>query len=279
MGVTQTQTINVEDWIGRVYVGDCLDVAGAWPSGRAQLILTSPPYNAGIDYGEGSNDALPWSEYEAWAAQWIGMAKRLLCDGGRLAIVVAAGIGRSPWYPLAATYQQAARAWGLLPRAEIVWDKGPSRNNSTAWGSWCSPSNPQIRDSHEAILVFSKGEWSLPNPCSVDSDLRPEEFPDLTRSLWRVPCETDRSHPAPFPERLAERLIKLYTWPGDLVLDPFLGSGTTAVVCERLKRRWIGCEINPEYAALAEKRIQQERDKLQFDFDGRGAAGGATGGG
>ena len=259
-------TTTADNLVGRVHVGDCLDVTGAWPSEKVQLLLTSPPYNAGIDYGEGIDDSLPWPVYEEWAAQWIGRAKRLLCDGGRLAIVVASGMGRSPWYPLAAAYTHAAIAWGLLPRAEIIWDKGPSRNNSTAWGSWCSPSNPQIRDSHEAILVFSKGMWPLPNPRGEASDLRPDEFPDLTRSLWRVPCETDRSHPAPFPERLAERLVKLYTWPGDLVADFFLGTGTTAIAAEKLGRRWIGVEISPIYAEMAEKRIQRERDKLQLPF-------------
>jgi len=261
--------INIREWESRIWQGDCLELAGAWPSGRVQLVLTSPPYNAGIEYGSGIDDARPWPDYEVWLAQWLGLAKRLLSDGGRLVVVVAAGIGRSPWYPLAARYMQAAEAWGLLPRAEIIWDKGPSRNSSTAWGSWCSPSNPQIRDSHEAILVFSKGEWALPNPRSVDSDLCREEFPDLTRSLWRVPCETDRTHPAPFPLRLAERLIKLYSWPGDLVCDPFMGWGTTALACERLGRRWIGAELSPEYVAMAQKRIDRERDKLQFDFEGR----------
>ena len=259
--------IDPRDWEGKVHVGDCLDIVGGWPSGRVQLILTSPPYNADLDYGEMVNDNLPWSEYEGWAAQWVGAAKRLLCDGGRLAIVVASGMGRSPWYPLAASYIGAAAAWGLLSRAEIIWDKGPSRNNSTAWGSWCSPANPQIRDSHEVVLIFSKGTWGLPNPRGETSDLRPDEFPGFTRSVWRVPCETRRQHPAPFPEALAQRLIKLYTWPGDHVLDPFLGSGTTAVVAERLGRRWIGCEINPEYAAMAEKRIQRERDKLQLPLE------------
>ncbi len=252
--------------VNEIMQGDCLERLPELDSESVNLCVTSPLYNAGIDYGEGIEDAMPWPEYEAWARQWVGEVERVLCDGGRLCVNVAAVMGRSPAYPLAAYYAWAIRDAGLLYRGEIIWDKGPSRNNSTAWGSWRSPGNPSLRDSHEVILVASKGAFGLPNPRGEESDLTPEEFTRDTRSLWRVPCETDRTHPAPFPVALAERLIKLYSWPNDVVLDPFAGSGTTLVAADRLGRKGIGIELSPIYAALIEERLRRQREQQRLQF-------------
>lgn len=247
--------------------GEAVEVMGTWPDGCVNCVVTSPPYNGGIEYGAGTDDARPWPEYEAWARAWVHEAARLLCDGGRFCLNVAAIMGRSPAYPLGALYANAIGEAGLLYRGEIVWDKGPSRNNSTAWGSWRSPANPSLRDSYEVVLVASKGSYDLPNPRGEVADLSAEEFTRDTNSLWRVPCETVRHHPAPFPVALAGRLIKLYSWPGDLVIDPFAGSGTTGVAAINLGREFLGCELNPEYVALANERLRRARAQGRLELE------------
>jgi len=234
---------------------------------RPALIVTSPPYNAGVDYGPGICDDLPWDQYWEWAREWVRTAQNMLCDGGRLCLVVSSHIGRSPAMPLASRYEVLCQDVGLLCRGSITWDKGAARKNSTAWGSFCSPSNPSLRDHGEVVLVFSKGRFDLPNPRGEKADVPKSVFIHGTSNFWRLNPERDRSHPAPFPEELAARLLLLYTWPGDLVVDPFAGSGTTGVVAIRHGRRFVGVEINPEYVAMAQARIDREREKLQLPFD------------
>ena len=262
-GHTGEGCVNWQDLIGRVWCGDALDwLLHVSPN----LIVTSPPYNGGLDYGEGVDDQRPWPEYEEWARDWVARAGAALSHGGRLCINVAAVMGRSPAYPLAGLYLSALCEAGLLLRGEIVWDKGPSRNSSTAWGSWCSPANPSLRDSYEVVLVASKERYGAPNPRGEPTDISAEEFTRDTNSLWRIPCETTRHHPAPFPVELATRCIKLYSWPGDVVADPFCGSGSTLVAAIRCGRVALGCDLSPAYCAMAEKRIAREREKMRLDF-------------
>jgi len=246
------------DFLG-LHCGDCIPWLRSLPGGYAQICVTSPPYNAGIDYGEGICDQRPWPEYEDWARLWMAEIPRVLCEGGRLAINVASYIGRSPAYPLEAFYTLLGVQAGLLLRGGIIWDKGAAQKNSTAWGTWCSPSNPCLRDHQESILVFSKGRFDLPNPRGAKSDLCSSEFTFGTSNLWRVNPETNRTHPAAFPVELAGRLIKLYSWPGDMVLDPFAGSGSTGVAAHNLGRMFAGCELSPVYAKLIEERLRRAR--------------------
>ena len=148
---------------------------------------------------------------------------------------------------------------GFLMRGEIIWNKAASASPSTAWGSWRSPANPTLRDVHEYISIFSKAGFSRQNPDQRRATISREEFLELTKSVWTFPAVSARSigHPAPFPVALPYRLIQLYTYEGDLVLDPFMGSGSTAIAALQGNRHYLGYEIESEYVRLAEKRIRQ----------------------
>jgi len=142
-------------------------------------------------------------------------------------------------------------------RGEIIWDKGASSSVSTAWGSWQSASNPTLRDAHEYILVFSKGNFRRGRLDGRSDTISKEEFLEFTKSVWGFPAESARKvgHPAPFPVELPYRLIQLYTYRDEVVLDPFMGSGQTALAAIRSGRHYVGYETNETYRRLAEKRI------------------------
>jgi len=151
-------------------------------------------------------------------------------------------------------------ACGYLMRGEIIWDKGSSAGSSTAWGSWLSASNPTLRDVHEYILVFSKGRFRR-EPNDRSPTIQRDDFLELTKSVWQFPTESASrvGHPAPFPLELPRRLIELYTFEGDVVLDPFMGSGTTALAAIDTGRHYIGYELDPTYAQNARERIATRR--------------------
>jgi DNA modification methylase len=147
---------------------------------------------------------------------------------------------------------------GFLMRGEIIWDKGASAAASTAWGSWRSPANPTLRDTHEYILVFSKGTFSRKKPADRESTITKEEFLEFTKSVWTFPAESAKKvgHPAPFPMELPHRLLQLYTYKGEVVLDPFMGSGQTALAALKAGRCYVGYEIDDNYGRLADRRIR-----------------------
>jgi site-specific DNA-methyltransferase (adenine-specific) len=149
---------------------------------------------------------------------------------------------------------------GFLMRGEIIWDKGSSVGSSTAWGSWMSASNPTLRDVHEYILVFSKGPFKRQKEGRT-STIERDDFLELTKSVWQFPTESASrvGHPAPFPVELPRRLIELYSFAGDAILDPFMGSGTTALAALDTGRHYVGYELDPDYAALAQKRISARK--------------------
>jgi site-specific DNA-methyltransferase (adenine-specific) len=158
-------------------------------------------------------------------------------------------------------YLQIARfmiSLGFLMRGEIIWNKASSASASTAWGSWRSASNPTLRDVHECVLVFAKDTMRRRRHPGAENTVECDDFLEWTKSVWTFPAEAARKigHPAPFPVELPYRLIQLYTFQGEIVLDPFLGSGQTALAAIQSGRSFIGYEINPEYAALAERRIR-----------------------
>jgi site-specific DNA-methyltransferase (adenine-specific) len=163
---------------------------------------------------------------------------------------------------------------GFLMRGEIIWNKASSGSPSTAWGSWLSAKNPILRDIHEYILVFSKGMFSRGN-ISKKSTISKEEFLEFTKSVWTFPAEpaTKVGHPAPFPVELPYRLIQLYTFAGEIILDPFIGSGQAAIAAIKTRRHYIGYDINEEYVNLAKRRIREfslafNAPKL-FEFEGK----------
>jgi modification methylase len=221
-----------------------------------QLIVTSPPYNVQKPY-ENHSDNMPLEEYLKMLNGVWKECKRVLCDGGRICVNIA-NTWRNPYLPLHSYIIQQLVDLGFLMRGEIIWDKGASVGTSTAWGSWKSPSNPTLRDVHEYIMIFSKSSFGVSN--NRENDLTKEEFLEFTKSIWAFPTISAKKigHPAPFPEELPRRIIKLYTFPNDVVLDPFMGAGTTAIAAKKLKRHYIGYDISKEYCKLAEKRIDTE---------------------
>ena len=216
------------------------------------LTVTSPPYNV----GKLSDSDLSDDDYWKLIEQCFKEVYRVTESGGRLVINVA-NLGRKPYIPFSNMFTQIMLDLGFLMRCEIIWQKSKGANANFAWGSWLSASNPVIRDIHEYCLVFSKDGMS--KGVKGVSTLEKEEFMDSTLSIWNInPARAKKiGHPAPFPIELAERFINLYSYEKDLVLDPFIGSGTTAIAAQKLNRHYVGYEINDEYCELAETRIKE----------------------
>jgi site-specific DNA-methyltransferase (adenine-specific) len=151
---------------------------------------------------------------------------------------------------------------GFHMRAEIIWRKGKGSSGSVAWGSWKSPANPVIRDIHEYCLCFSKGRFD--RVVKGESDISSERFMELTLSVWEFPPESAKrvKHPAPFPVELPRRFIDLYTYPSELVLDPFIGSGSTAVAAVEARRHWIGYDLMQEYSEVTKRRVADAVSRL-----------------
>jgi len=225
------------------------------PDSCLHLMVTSPPYNARKDYDED----LTLGEYLTLLETVFRETYRVLVPGGRVCINVA-NLGRKPYIPLNAFISQIMLGIGYLMRGEIIWDKGSSVGSSTAWGSWMSASNPTLRDVHEYILVFSKGRFKREKG-DRQATIERDEFLEFTRSVWQFPTESARrvGHPAPFPVELPRRLIELYTFENDVVLDPFIGSGSTAIAALDTKRRYVGYDIDADYVDLANQRINERR--------------------
>ncbi len=231
------------------------------PDNSTHLMITSPPYNVGKEYDQDLSLDGYFDLIEAVLAQTY----RVLVDGGRACINIA-NVGRSPYIPLHAYLTQSALSCGFAMRGEIIWDKGASAGASCAWGSWQSASNPVLRDVHEYILIFSKGRFkrSTHNGTKGKDSIVRDDFLEATKSVWRFPTASAKraNHPAPFPLELPRRLIELYSFEGDVVLDPFMGSGTTAEAALRTGRAYVGYEIDKQYASQARARLRAVKAEL-----------------
>ena len=229
------------------------------PDASVHLMITSPPYNVSKEYDE--NFTLP--EYRDLLRSVFRETHRVLVDGGRACINVA-NVGRKPYIPLHAYIMQDMLDLGFLMRGEIIWNKAGSAGPSTAWGSWRSASNPTLRDVHEYILVFTKESFGRPGS-GKKSTIGRDEFLELTKSIWTFGAESAKrvGHPAPFPLELPNRLIQLYSFQGDIILDPFAGSGTTCIAALRAGRHFVGYEKKKAYTTLATRRIRLARKNIE----------------
>ena len=216
------------------------------------LTVTSPPYNIDKD----SDESLTSLEYWDLMNTCFSEVYRSTQPGGRLVVNIA-NLGRKPYQPLNKQFTDMLINLGFLMRGEIIWQKSKGANANFAWGSWMSASNPVLRDIHEYCLVFSKE--SFKRQLSGESTISKEDFMESTLSIWNIAPERARKigHPAPFPVELPKRFVELYSFKDEVILDPFIGSGTTAIAAKSLNRHYIGYEINSEYIELANTRLAE----------------------
>lgn len=267
--------IELDDLVERELPEECIDQVfhqdsrelSQLPSNSVHLMVTSPPYNVGKDYDED----LSLDEYRALLRDVFTETFRVLVPGGRACVNIA-NIGRKPYIPLHAFIIADMLEIGFRMRGEVIWNKAASSGGSCAWGSWMSASNPTLRDVHEYILVFSKGPFGRSKAGKI-STIERDEFLEFTRSVWEFPTESARKvgHPAPFPVELPYRLIQLYTFAEDIILDPFCGSGTTCIAALECGRHYVGYDIVEEYVELSRRRIadfyNNQLGRLRFEKD------------
>ena len=266
------------DWqskyLNKITCINCLEGLSDLPDNIIDLCVTSPPYNVGKDYGESYNDRSSAQDYFSFLEKVFVELFRVTKVGGRLCLNVPF-IGNSyflkksthlQFYPL--PYIELLQKVEFTFRDFVIWVKSKKAEdpnnfsgNSTQWGSWLSPSSPYLRCFAEAILIFHKKDKKLRH--KGQTDLTKEEFLTWTKNIWYFPAESKRKHPAPFPLELPKRCIKLYTYVGDLVIDPFVGWGTTALAAKKLKRNFIAFEINKNFSEMATQRLKED-DQLKF---------------
>jgi site-specific DNA-methyltransferase (adenine-specific) len=227
----------------------------AIPPESVDLIVTSPPYNVDVAYG-GYRDDLPYPEYLAFSARWLAKALALARPRGRLCLNVPLDKNKGGMQAVSSDLTGLAQRAGWRYQSTIIWNE-QNISRRTAWGSWMSPSAPFVIAPVEVVIVLSKGAWARRERDRV-GDITREEFLDWTNAVWTFGGERGSrvGHPAPFPVELPRRCLKLFSYVGDTVLDPFLGSGSTLLACREGARRGIGVELDPRYCALARDRLE-----------------------
>lgn len=252
---TDNYTINEvgENVVDKLFMGSATNMHMVADNSVA-LMVTSPPYHAGKDYDTDQT----FDEYLDLIHEVLAETYRVLQPGGRAAINVA-NLGRKPYIPLTTYVDAICNDIGYFPRGQIIWLKGEGASGNCAWGTFQSAQNPVLRDLHEYILVYSKGRFG--RPMKGISTMSKEDFMAWTLSTWKIPPASAKriGHPAPFPIELPRRLIELYTYQGDVVLDPMIGSGTTAIAALMSGRHYVGFETDPDFYVNAADRIEQYR--------------------
>ncbi len=221
------------------------------------LIVTSPPYNVDVKYNT-CDDNLSYEEYIEFSKRWLSRCYSWLKDDGRLCLNVPLDKNKGGQQSVGADLTVVAKKIGFKYHSTIVWNEG-NISRRTAWGSWISATAPYVIAPVELIIVLYKKEWKKTSGSRI-SDITKEEFIEWTNGLWTFPGESKKKvgHPSPFPIELPKRCIKLFSFVDDLVLDPFMGSGTTLIAAYLTNRRAIGIEIDPSYCELAKKRLIKE---------------------
>ena len=283
-----------EDYIGKVVNGDCIEVMKTMEEGSVDLIVTSPPYGVGIDYDVHEDDMV-WEEYVKFTYLWMEQAYKVLKDDGRIAINIPYEINRQA---KGGRIFMVSEVWQIMKQIGFKFfgvvdleEESPHRSRTTAWGSWMSPSAPYIYNPKECvILAYKKNhikkvkgepEWvgelgeredknGVMKPKTFYTEEQKREFIDLVFGQWHYFADTRSLTKATFSMDIPTKAIKILTYKNDLVLDPFAGSGTSMVAAEVLNRRWIGIELSPNYAKIANERVGffvQEKRQQVLDFE------------
>jgi DNA modification methylase len=244
-----------EEFVNKIIVGDSEEVLKRFPDNCVDLIFTSPPYNFGLEY-EVHRDEMEWEKYFEKLFAIFKECIRVLKYGGR--IIVNVQPLYSDYIPIHHIISNFFLNNKLIWKGEIIWDKHNYNCKYTAWGSWRSPSNPYLKYTWEFLEIFCKGDLKHPGKPEL-ADISGEEFKRWVYGKWDIPPEMNMKkygHPAMFPEALVERVLKLFSYRGDVVLDPFNGVGTTTAVAKRLGRIYVGIDISEEYCRKAEERVR-----------------------
>jgi DNA modification methylase len=256
--VISTESEKVEEYVNKILCGDAGALLCLLPDSSIDIIVTSPPYNFGHSYASDTHDdTQAWNDYFLRLFAVWKQCARILKPGGRIAVNIQPLF--SDYIPTHHIVSSQLQQLGLLWKAEILWEKNNYNAKYTAWGSWRSPSMPYLKYTWEFIEVFDKGTHKKTGR-KEDIDITVDEFKEWVIGKWSIPPETrmkDYSHPAMFPEEIPRRLLKLFSYQNDIVLDPFNGAGTTTLVAWKNRRRFIGIEISPEYCQEALGRINR----------------------
>ena len=246
----------INPFVNRIIRGDAQEVLALIPDRSIDLIITSPPYNFGHTYAQDPHDDThEWNKYFDQLLLVWKECERVLKPGGRMAVNVQPLF--SDYVPTHHIISQQLARLGLLWKAEFLWEKNNYNAKFTAWGSWKSPSMPYIKYTWEFIEVFDK-ETHKKTGRREDMDITSEEFKEWVLGKWTFASEIrmkDYEHPAMFPEELPRRLMKLFSYKNDIVLDPFNGAGTTSLVAWKQGRRFVGIDISEQYCNMALKRL------------------------
>ncbi len=239
-----------------LYQGDVLD-KNNFKKEFIDLTITSPPYNVGIDYNS-TNDTITYEDYLSFSKKWLSNCLRWTKPTGRLCLNIPLDKNKGGQRSVGADLTVLAQEVGWKYHSTIIWNEG-NISRRTAWGSWLSASAPYVIAPVELIVILYKDSWKRKNG-SKQNDITKKEFMEWTNGLWTFSGESKKKigHPAPFPRELPRRCIKLFSFVGDTIFDPFCGSGTTIIEAKLLKRKAIGLEIDSAYCKLAKKRIQKE---------------------
>jgi site-specific DNA-methyltransferase (adenine-specific) len=283
----------IENYLGKIVNGDCIEVMKTMEEGSVDLIVTSPPYGVGIDYDVHEDDMV-WEEYVKFTYSWLEQAYRVLKDDGRIALNIPYEINRQV---KGGRIFMVAEVWQIMKQIGYKFfgvvdleEESPHRSRTTAWGSWMSPSAPYIYNPKECVILAYKKqhikkikgepEWvgelgekedknGVMKPKTIYTEEQKREFIDLVFGQWNYFADTRSLTKATFSMDIPTKAIKILTYKNDVVLDPFAGSGTSMVAAETLNRRWVGIELSPNYAKIANERVgffvQQKRQQV-LDF-------------
>ncbi len=258
--------------------GDCRTILASLPENSFELAITSPPYNCGMDYGEEFGDDLSPALYWDFTSRWLAAVHRVLKQNGRLAVNLPWWMGSKPRLEVPFTFVSLAEKAGLTFFDKILWLKANPGGQvhvtggysyGCGWGTYLSPSGPSIRCGSEPILLFCKGSRSRGlidgrgHGRCTPGDITPEQWAAWTIDVWNIQGSRDREHVATFPQEIPKRLALLYTMPGEAILDPFAGSGTTGLACLETGRSFLGCDISRKSCDLAEQRIAKAMEAVE----------------